>query len=56
VPELTNSNFGQVIRHDQGHRRARARGRCLEALFKHDFEAARGRVQRLQNGPPVAYP
>ena len=36
-----------------------ARERVLAALdraFAGDFEAVRGRVQRLQNGPPVAYP
>ncbi|TMJ28687.1 MAG: efflux RND transporter permease subunit [Alphaproteobacteria bacterium] len=56
VPELTNSNFGQVIVMAKG---IEARERVvaeLGALFKDDFEAVRGRVQRLQNGPPVAYP
>src|SRR4029450_2629154 len=28
----------------------------LDRLFANDFEAVRARVQRLQNGPPVAYP
>ena len=28
----------------------------LGQLFKEHFEAVRGRVSRLQNGPPVAYP
>jgi len=56
VPELTNSNFGQVIVMAKG---IDARERVvaeLGTLFKDDFEAVRGRVQRLQNGPPVAYP
>ncbi len=56
VPELQNSNFGQVIVMTKG---IEARERVvaeLDQLFKDHFEAVRGRVQRLQNGPPVAYP
>jgi multidrug efflux pump subunit AcrB len=56
VPELTNSNFGQVIVKTTG---IEARERVvadLDQLFKEHFEAVRARVQRLQNGPPVAYP
>jgi multidrug efflux pump len=56
VPELQNSNFGQVIVKTTG---IEARERVvaeLDQLFKEHFEAVRARVQRLQNGPPVAYP
>ena len=56
VPELANANFGQVIVMTKG---IEARERVLadlDGLFGRDFEAVRGRVQRLQNGPPVAYP
>ena len=56
VPELQNSNFGQVIVMTHG---IEARERVvadLDKLFKERFEAVRARVQRLQNGPPVAYP
>ena len=56
VPELTNANFGQVIVMTKG---LEARERVfaeLTNLFNSDFEAVRARVQRLQNGPPVAYP
>jgi multidrug efflux pump subunit AcrB len=56
VPELTNANFGQVIVMTRG---IEARERVvaeLDTLFARDFEAVRARVQRLQNGPPVAYP
>ena len=56
VPELTNANFGQVIVMT---RNLEARERVvteLGQLFDEDFETVRGRVQRLQNGPPVAYP
>ncbi|CAN5470284.1 efflux RND transporter permease subunit [soil metagenome] len=56
VPELTNSNFGQVIvmtRDLEARERVVA---ALDTLFKEGFESVRARVQRLQNGPPVAYP
>ena len=56
VPELTNANFGQVIVMTKD---LEARERVLTALgklFETDYEAVRARVQRLQNGPPVAYP
>ncbi|UYN93068.1 MAG: efflux RND transporter permease subunit [Enhydrobacter sp.] len=56
VPELTNANFGQVIVMTRGiEARERVVAR-LERLFGEDFEPVRARVQRLQNGPPVAYP
>jgi multidrug efflux pump len=56
VPELTNANFGQVIvmtRDIDARERVVA---ALDELFAQGFEAVRGRVQRLQNGPPVSYP
>jgi multidrug efflux pump len=56
VPELQNSNFGQVIvmtRSIEAREKVVAE---LDQLFKERFEAVRARVQRLQNGPPVAYP
>ena len=56
VPELANASFGQIIVMTKD---LDARERVLAALdraFAGDFEAVRGRVQRLQNGPPVAYP
>jgi len=56
VPELANANFGQVIVMT---RDLAARERVfaeLNKLFADEFEAVRARVQRLQNGPPVAYP
>ena len=56
VPELANASFGQVIVMTKD---LEARERVLAGLdkvFAQDFEAVRARVQRLQNGPPVAYP
>ena len=56
VPELANASFGQIIVMTKD---LEARERVLAALnkaFAEDFEAVRARVQRLQNGPPVAYP
>ncbi len=56
VPELKNASFGQVIVMTKGIEERERVVAELEQLFKTDFESVRGRVQRLQNGPPVAYP
>ena len=56
VPELTNANFGQVIVMAKGLDERERIVTALNGLFNEGFEAVRGRVQRLQNGPPVAYP
>ncbi len=56
VPELTNANFGQVIVMARGLEERERLFAALDRLFAEDFEAVRARVQRLQNGPPVAYP
>ncbi len=56
VPELTNANFGQVIVMTKGLDERERVVTALNTLFNEGFEAVRGRVQRLQNGPPVAYP
>jgi multidrug efflux pump subunit AcrB len=56
VPELQNSNFGQVIVMTRGIEAREKVVADLDRLFKEGFEAVRARVQRLQNGPPVAYP
>jgi multidrug efflux pump len=56
VPELKNANFGQVVVMTKD---LEARERVLTTLgqlFETDYDAVRARVQRLQNGPPVAYP
>jgi multidrug efflux pump len=56
VPELTNANFGQVIVMTKGLEERERVIADLDKLFTNDFESVRARVQRLQNGPPVAYP
>jgi multidrug efflux pump subunit AcrB len=56
VPELQNANFGQVIVMTKDLVARERVVTALNELFADDFEAVRGRVQRLQNGPPVAYP
>jgi multidrug efflux pump len=54
--QLPNTNFGQVMVMTKGEE---ARERVLariEKLFATDFPNVRGRVSRLENGPPVGYP
>jgi multidrug efflux pump len=55
-PELLNTNFGQMVlmTKDQVAREVVLK-RLNEALAK-DFPSVRGRVSRLENGPPVGYP
>jgi multidrug efflux pump len=54
--QLAQSNFAQfvVVARNNGERE-RLRGRLL-TLFGNDFPALRGRVARLENGPPVGFP
>ncbi len=54
--QLVNANFGQFIvntRSNDDREAVRAR---LLALFEQDFPEIRGRVNRLENGPPVGFP
>jgi multidrug efflux pump len=56
IPELKNPAFGQLVVMTKGvDEREKLVGE-LDALFHDGFAAVRARVQRLQNGPPVAYP
>jgi multidrug efflux pump len=54
--QLANANFGQFIlnAHDTRSREI-VRERLLRA-FDEDFPEVRGRVNRLENGPPVGFP
>jgi multidrug efflux pump subunit AcrB len=56
VPELANANFGQIIIMAKGLDERERVFTGLTQQFSEGYEAVRGRVQRLQNGPPVAYP
>jgi multidrug efflux pump len=54
--QLVNANFGQFIvntRNNESREIVRAR---LLQLFDEDFVELRGRVNRLENGPPVGFP
>jgi len=54
--QLVNANFGQFVvntRDNEAREKVRAR---LLALFDEDFPELRGRVTRLENGPPVGFP
>jgi multidrug efflux pump len=54
--QLVNANFGQFILNTKSNEdRERVRTRLLE-LFEEDFTEVRGRVNRLENGPPVGFP
>jgi multidrug efflux pump len=54
--QTPNINFGQLVvmtRGEESRERVLAR---IQDLFEHDFPLVRGRVTRLENGPPVGYP
>jgi multidrug efflux pump len=54
--QTPNLNLGEMMVMTKG---GEARERVLakiEELFKNDFPLVRGRVNRLENGPPVGYP
>jgi multidrug efflux pump len=54
--QLPNTNFGQVMVMTKGEEaRERVYDR-IEQRFKQGFANVRGRVSRLENGPPVGYP
>jgi multidrug efflux pump len=54
--QFPNLNFGQltVMTRDE-HVREQVVAK-IQNLFEHDFPSVRGRVTRLENGPPVGYP
>ncbi len=54
--QLVNANFGQFILNTKGNDdREAVRARLLE-VFDQGFPEVRGRVNRLENGPPVGFP
>ena len=54
--QLPNDNFAQVVVLTKGDaERERVRTRLIKA-FQEDFVLLRGRVNRLENGPPVGFP
>ncbi|WP_290998865.1 efflux RND transporter permease subunit [Ferrovibrio sp.] len=54
--QLPNDNFAQVVVLTKGDaERERVRARLIK-LFQEDFVLLRGRVNRLENGPPVGFP
>jgi multidrug efflux pump len=54
--QLQQANFAQFVLVTQSNtERERVRDRLI-ALFEADFPALRGRVSRLENGPPVGFP
>jgi multidrug efflux pump len=54
--QLVNANFGQFILNTKSSEdREIVRSRLLK-VFEQDFTEMRGRVNRLENGPPVGFP
>jgi multidrug efflux pump len=54
--QLVNANFGQFILNTKSNAdREVVRARLLK-IFEEDFPEIRGRVNRLENGPPVGFP
>ncbi len=54
--QLMNQNFAQLMLVTKGEAARERVLRRLRDLFESDFPLVRGRVQRLENGPPVGYP
>jgi multidrug efflux pump len=54
--QLVNANFGQFILNTKNNEaREEVRARLIK-LFEEDFPEVRGRVNRLEMGPPVGFP
>jgi multidrug efflux pump len=54
--QLVNANFAQfIVNTKSSEDREAVRARLLR-LFEEDFAEVRGRVNRLENGPPVGFP
>jgi multidrug efflux pump len=54
--QLVNANFGQFILNTRSNNDREAVRARLIKVFEEDFPEIRGRVNRLENGPPVGFP
>jgi multidrug efflux pump len=54
--QTPNINFGQLVVMTRGEASRERVLTHIQGLFEHDFPLVRGRVTRLENGPPVGYP
>jgi multidrug efflux pump len=54
--QLVNANFGQFIVNTKDNEAREVVRKRLRQLFDEDFPELRGRVNRLENGPPVGFP
>ncbi len=54
--QTPNINFGQLVVMTHGEESRERVLTHIQGLFEHDFPLVRGRVTRLENGPPVGYP
>ena len=54
--QTPNINFGQLVVMTHGEESRERVLAHVQDLFEHDFPLVRGRVTRLENGPPVGYP
>jgi multidrug efflux pump len=54
--QLVNANFGQFVVNTKDNVAREAVRAKLLRLFDEDFPELRGRVSRLENGPPVGFP
>ncbi|MBL8265124.1 efflux RND transporter permease subunit, partial [Steroidobacter sp.] len=54
--QTPNLNFGQLVVMTHGEESRERVLTHIQSLFEHDFPLVRGRVTRLENGPPVGYP
>ena len=54
--QLVNASFGQFILNTRSNEDREAVRARLIRLFEEDFAEIRGRVNRLENGPPVGFP
>jgi multidrug efflux pump len=55
-PQLANLNYAQLVVMNQDEATREAMLKQVTRWFEEDFPRVRGRVARLENGPPVGYP